>query len=100
MYWTKRLAKQIRALVRKQTVERELDEELAFHVERETERNISFGMSPDDARRRAVLAFGGVEHHKEAVRDARGTRWLEDFASDLRYAAASFAAARALRASR
>jgi predicted permease len=76
MAWTKRWRKRLRALMRRDDVERELDEELAFHLEMETEKNVRAGMSPAEARRRAVLEFGGVEKHKEEVRDAR---WLGGF---------------------
>lgn len=68
-------------------LERELDAELRFHVDEETRRLGTLGMAPDEARRVALAAFGGIEPIKEAARDARGTRWLEDLAADLRYAA-------------
>ncbi|MGH7483460.1 MAG: ADOP family duplicated permease [Longimicrobiales bacterium] len=64
----------------------EMDEEFTLHVELDTEANRRRGMSPREARRRALLAFGGVERFKEEGRDARGTRWLEDLMSDVRYA--------------
>ena len=76
MAWTNRWRKRMRALMRKDEVERELDEELAFHLEMETEKNVRAGMPPAEARRRAVLEFGGLEKHKEEVRDAR---WLGGF---------------------
>jgi putative ABC transport system permease protein len=63
-----------------------LAEEFAFHLELEVEKNIREGLSPEEARRRALLTFGGVERHKDAVRDARGLRWLDEMAADLRYA--------------
>ena len=55
-----------------------MDEELRFHIERETQERIRRGEDPEAARRDATLAFGGVERYKEQVRDARGTRPLED----------------------
>ncbi len=76
----------LRALGRRQAVEHELDEELRFHVEMEAAKNVREGMSPEEARRAALVAFGGVERHKEAVRDARTWSWLERFGGDLRYA--------------
>ncbi len=64
-----------------------MDEEMRFHVAMEAaELARTEGLSPAEARRRALVAFGGVERHKEAVRDARGTRWLEDAARDARHA--------------
>lgn len=77
--------KQLRALVDKEALERELDEELTYHIDRETEKNIAEGMDPGEARRRAELDFRGRERYKEEVRDARWTRLVEDTVSDLRY---------------
>src|SRR5262245_1586293 len=82
-----RLKTALRALLRKSEMERELDEELRYHIERQTEQNIRLGMNPDEARYAARKAFGGVEHAKERSRDARGVRWLEDLRQDLRYGA-------------
>ena len=79
----------LRALVRRRTVERELDEELRFHIAREAEKYIAAGVSPDEALRRARIAFGGVERIKDASRDGRGTRLLETTAQDLRHAVRS-----------
>jgi putative ABC transport system permease protein len=77
----------LRALIQKSEVERELDEELRYHIERQTEQNIRLGMNPDEARHAARKAFGGVEQAKERSRDARGVRWIEDLWQDLRYGA-------------
>ncbi len=76
----------LKALLFRGRQERELAEELRFHLDREATERIRNGAAPDTARRDAVLAFGGVEHYKEEVRDARGVRPLEDVISDLRYA--------------
>ncbi|HET9948993.1 MAG TPA: permease prefix domain 1-containing protein, partial [Longimicrobiales bacterium] len=70
------VTERVRALVFRSREERELEEEVAFHLEREAERNVRDGMSPEAARRRALLAFGGAEQVKEEVRDARGTRLI------------------------
>jgi hypothetical protein len=48
-----------------------MDEEIRFHIEMETEKNLRDGVSPAEARRRAMIAFGGVEGHREAMRDGR-----------------------------
>ena len=77
----------LRALLHRGAVERELDDELRFHLERETEKLMRLGMSHDDATRQARLAFGGVERIKDDARDARGVALLETVAQDLRYAA-------------
>src|SRR5262245_35652292 len=73
------------ALLRKSEMERELDDELRFHIEQQTEQNIRMGMNPEEARDAARKAFGGVEQAKERSRDARGLRWIEDLWQDLRY---------------
>lgn len=77
----------LRALFRRDVVERELTEELRHHVEMETEAGLAEGLTLREARRRALLQFGGVERHKEAARDERGVRWLEELSRDFRYAA-------------
>ena len=76
----------LRALFQRRALERELDDELRFHIEHETEKYIRAGMSPADARRQALVAFGGVERIKDDVRDVRGLSWLEIVRQDLRYA--------------
>ncbi|MGH9939243.1 MAG: ADOP family duplicated permease, partial [Blastocatellia bacterium] len=77
----------LRALLRRAQAECELDEELRYHIEQQTEQNIRLGMSPEEARQAALKSFGGVEQAKERSRDARGVRWLEDIWQDLRYGA-------------
>src|SRR5690348_5681429 len=79
------LRARLRALMRRRAAERELDEELRFHIEMETEKNVRAGMRPSDARWRALRDFGGVEPTKEEHRDVRG-RWLEELVGDTRYA--------------
>src|SRR5215470_8251672 len=68
-------------------MERELDEELRYHIEQQTEQNIRLGMNPAEARNAARKAFGGVEQSKERSRDARGVRWLENVWQDIRFGA-------------
>src|SRR5262245_57770276 len=79
--------RRLRALLRRSEVERELDEELRYHIEQQTEQNIRLGMNPEEARQAALKRFGGVEQSKERSRDARGMRWIEDLWQDLRYGA-------------
>src|SRR5215468_4938950 len=80
-----KLKTRLRALAGKSEMERELDEELRYHIERQTEQNIRLGMNPEEARCAARKAFGGVEQAKERSRDARGVRWLEGAWQDLRF---------------
>jgi predicted permease len=82
-----KLRTRLRALLRRQEMERELDEELRFHIEQQTEQNIRLGMSPEEACHAARTTFGGIEQAKEQSRDARGVRWLGDLWQDLRYGA-------------
>src|SRR3954463_12524802 len=76
----------LRALFRRGAMERELDAELRFHLERETEKLVRAGMSVADATRQARLTFGGVERFKDESRDARGVMLLDILTQDLRYA--------------
>jgi putative ABC transport system permease protein len=76
----------LRALTHRDDVERELDAELLFHIEREAEQYERLGVTREEALRRARLAFGGVDRVKEESRDARGTALLETLLQDLRYA--------------
>src|SRR5262245_34534704 len=83
----KKLITRLRALFRKAEMERELDEELRLHIERQTAQNVRLGMDSKEARIAARRAFGGVEQAKERSRDARGMRWIEEIWQDLRYGA-------------
>jgi predicted permease len=74
------------SLFRRRTVEHELDDELAFHLEQLVNRHVAAGLSHDEAMRRARLELGGIHQVKEAHMDARGGRLLDDLSNDLRYA--------------
>lgn len=76
----------LRALVLRRSEERELDEELRFHVSMEEDYRRRRGATHAEAHRAALVALGGIEQVKEDVRDARGTRLLEDGASDFAFA--------------
>src|ERR687884_1797441 len=80
-----RLFRRLRALVRKEEMERELDEEMRYHLEREIEQNLRSGMTEQEARSAAMRAFGGVEQAKEECRQARGVRFVEELWQDVRY---------------
>ena len=64
--------KRWRALFRKEEVERELDDELRYHLERDAALNRRTGMSADDADYSALKSFGPIQRSKEECRDARG----------------------------
>ncbi|MGD2121869.1 MAG: ABC transporter permease [Gemmatimonadota bacterium] len=82
MGWGDRL----RALFAREKVEREMEEELRFHLEMETRKNVAAGMDPLEARRQARIAFGGVDRFAEKTREERGVRPLEDLFTDTRFA--------------
>lgn len=71
-------------LSRKRPVD--LDDELQFHLEQSTQTNIAAGMSPEEARRQAGIAFGGVERTREQCYEQRPGRLLEAVVQDVRYA--------------
>jgi macrolide transport system ATP-binding/permease protein len=66
--------------------ERDLDNELASHLQMHIDDNLRSGMSPEQARRHALLKLGGVEPAKEAYRDRRSVPFLENLLSDVRFA--------------
>jgi predicted permease len=76
----------LRALFRRKSVERELDDELRFHFEQKADKYARAGMTREEARRRTRLEFGGVDQVKEECRDARGVDLLESLGQDIRYA--------------
>jgi predicted permease len=73
------------SIVRRNEVEDGLDEEIRFHIDQQTEKNLRAGMSRAEARRQAFIKFGGVEHVKEQTRDEFRPALFEDFVRDLRY---------------
>lgn len=89
MAWHHELLSSLRALVGRKGDDRGLSEEVRFHLDMETQRNVEAGLSAHDARRRAIRDFGGVERHKDGVRDERGTNWFYDGWNDVRFAARS-----------
>jgi hypothetical protein len=79
----------LRNLLRKRRAESDLEAELQFHLEMETEQNAQRGRGPREARRQAVLALGGVDQVKERCRDARAGAFLDILLKDLQYAVRS-----------
>ena len=77
----------LRSLVARRRADAHLDDELRFHLERETEKYTRAGLSAEEARRRAQLAFGGLTQAREEVHDAWGIGLVEAGVSDLRYGA-------------
>ncbi len=83
--WWSRARLRLRSLVFGDRVDRELDDELQFHIDQQTELNIGKGMTRDDARLAARRAFGGIEQRKEEARDTRRVSWLIDGVRDARH---------------
>ena len=75
----------LRSLLLRRRVERELDQELRYHLERQIELNLASGMNADEARYAALRAMGGIEQQKEKCRDTRRVALIEDLMQDLRY---------------
>jgi putative ABC transport system permease protein len=74
-----------RSLARARQLDAEMDEEMRFHVEAHAERLMRDGrLDASEARRRAYVAFGGVEKYKEEGRDTRGLRWVDAISLDMR----------------
>ncbi len=83
----RKLTSYVRALLHKDKVEHDMDRELRFHLEMEIEENVRRGMSLTEARREALVRFGGVEKFKEECRDVRGAPLAESLLQDVRYGA-------------
>jgi predicted permease len=81
----KGVAARLRAMFLPRSTEQALDEEIRFHIEQETEKNVRLGMSRDAARREALVQFGGLTQVREAHHDVYAARPLEELASDTRY---------------
>ena len=79
------LRERIRALIFWNREEDAIDEEVRFHLDMETEKHVSTGLPPALARRQALRRFGGVQWHKDAVRQQRGIGVFEHLGKDVRH---------------
>src|SRR5688572_18813445 len=87
MKWRDAARARLRLLFARRAAESRMNQEFQLHIELESEQLMrAKGLTPGEARRQALVAFGGVEMHKEALRDGRGLAWLGGFALDLRLA--------------
>src|SRR5918995_5612799 len=77
--------KRLNALFRHGDLDRGMNAEVRFHIEMETEKNIKLGLSPGEARLKALRSFGPMEKHKEETREARGVSMFETLVADLKY---------------
>jgi putative ABC transport system permease protein len=70
---------------RRDRVDREMDAEFRYHLDRETEKWVAAGVAPDEARARALRSFGPMDKHKADTREARGISWIDELLQDVRY---------------
>jgi predicted permease len=80
------ISTRIKNLFRKSKTERELHDELQAHLQLHINDNLERGMSPDEARKQAIIKLGGMEQTKELMRDQQTLPLLETFLQDTRYA--------------
>ena len=92
--WVYAVRLRLRALVNRDGVEQDLDDELQDYVAHAIEDHLARGLAPAEARRRALIALGGLERRKEECRDARGLRLVDELRQDARYAVRTLAHAR------
>jgi len=85
MRWHHRLYVALRGLFGSSTLDRELNEELQFHFDRQVQANIESGMTSAQARRAAAIAVGNADPIREASRDGRAGAWLRQFGRDLSF---------------
>src|SRR5690348_10422606 len=81
-----RLRSWLRGLLQRDALEREMDEELRFHIETYAADLVRTGVSREEARRRARAEFGGLDARKDECREARGLRLIDEVRADVRYA--------------
>ncbi len=83
MSW--RLPRRTGAFFTKRRLDRELEEELAAHLEFAVEENLERGLPFEEARRLALISMGGIEQAKQKHREVRGLMTLDIFVQDLKY---------------
>src|SRR5689334_3684570 len=86
MSWATVAGARLRGLLEHGRLERELDDEVRFHLEMQIEDNLKAGMNPAEVRHAALRSFGGIEPMKEIYRERRAFAVVETIAQDLRYA--------------
>src|SRR3954471_15737559 len=86
-YWLRLAHTRLRGLLRRESVEREMEEELRFHLRMRAEENVRRGMAPDEAERAALKSFGQLGRVKEYCRDVKGGGLLESLLQDLKFGA-------------
>jgi putative ABC transport system permease protein len=87
MRWISQSWRWLRSAARRHTLESGLDEEIRFHIDQQTAKNVRAGMSPSDARRQALIKFGGIDGTRERTRDEIRPALVDDSIRDLRHGA-------------
>jgi predicted permease len=82
----RRIRRRLRTILQPARVASEIENEMRAHIELEAEELMRGGMAAEEARRRASVAFGGVDRYTEAVRDAWPLRWAQRVLADVRFA--------------
>lgn len=86
MRWPAKLKMRFRSLFQRRKIESDLDGELQDHLEQEIAENLRAGMTPEEAKFAAQRLIGAISLYKEECRDAWGTRIVDNFVRDVRYA--------------
>jgi putative ABC transport system permease protein len=86
MRWLARLRRRARLVIDRRAMERDMDDEMRFHLDMEAEELARFGATAEEARRRARVRFGGVARYQDEAREASVGRWIEELRQDARYA--------------
>ncbi|HKF46560.1 MAG TPA: ABC transporter permease [Terracidiphilus sp.] len=76
----------VRSFFRRTPLDQDLNEEMASHLEMAVDENMRRGMSREEARRQALVQFGGLQQARERHRESRGLPWIDVLAQDLRFA--------------
>lgn len=85
MHCLQQIIVRLRPIIHRLGFEAELEDEIRFHIDIQTEPLIKSGMPPDAPRTEAMRGFGGVEQFKEGTRDFRGVVLMETIWQDIRY---------------
>jgi predicted permease len=84
--WVRESFYRLNSVFRRERLDRELEAEMLAHLQFATEDNLQRGLPPSEARRQALVQFGGPQQSKEQHREARGLPLLDSFFQDLRFA--------------
>ncbi len=97
-HWWYTIPLRLRSLFWRAEVERELDEELQFHLEQQVGREITSGKTPEEAHYAALRAMQGLEQRKEECRDTRRVNLIDNLRQDALYAGRSLGSNRSFAA--